>query len=61
MKGKCYKLGIDLNWDLARDACISEDAGDHLWIIDSPEEFNNVIQHFFPGVRTNLGEKISRF
>ena len=48
INGKCYKMGTALTWSDALVACQNNDDGDHLWIIDSQEEFANVMVYFFP-------------
>ena len=40
----------------ANDLCIHVDEGDHLWIIDSSQEFSEVMNHFF-GPGGNMSER----
>ncbi|XP_059084584.1 uncharacterized protein LOC131881668 [Tigriopus californicus] len=45
--GKCYKMGESTTKVDAAKKCVEEEQGDHLWIIDSDEEFDKVMKHFF--------------
>ncbi|XP_059084583.1 uncharacterized protein LOC131881667 [Tigriopus californicus] len=56
--GKCYKMGESTTKVDAAKRCVEEEQGDHLWIIDSDEEFGNVMAHFFGSAnRTRAGAR----
>ena len=58
INGKCYKRGTAQTWSEALASCQTNDAGDHLWIIDSQEEFANVVIYFYPARDNEKGKNL---